>query len=38
MRKKEFAIATIDLDYEIFVVYVTTLNINCNTSDEIYLS
>ena len=36
IRKKEFAIAVLDLEYKIFVVYVAALNIDLG--DEVYPS
>ncbi len=37
IRKNEFVVAILNLNYKFFVVYVATFNISSNISDEVYL-
>lgn len=37
IKKKKFAIATLDLEYEAFVLYVATFNISLNINDKMHL-
>lgn len=36
IRKKKFAIATLDLDYQVFVVHVAVLNISFYINKKVY--
>lgn len=38
IKKKEFVVVALDLDYEAFVVYVATLNISFDVDDKVYSS
>lgn len=37
IREKRFVVIALDLDYKIFVIYITTLNISFNVSVEVHL-
>ncbi len=36
--KKEFVISSFDPDYKVFIIYITTLNIYSDVSNEVYSS
>ena len=38
IKKKEFVIIALDLDYKVFIIYITIFNIGFNINDEIYPS